>query len=295
MDLLLAAAFDHLAEEFDRIWRARVARAGGAPWERLGAMIEAYFAPEVFSSEKLAVWFSFWVDADLRDEFRAASVKVERRYHRELEPEIVHLLEAARVPETEKEAARITGMLTAMVDGYWLQALLYPKDFARRRRWLPASTSCTSRIGSEGSQPPKLNRSASGSLSPHKVRCMTCAAIALNVIHVTAEAEHGVTVRVGAGLGPIKGNPVGLEPKLPHQAWTGDASSFGIRRFSFFSMATIFFRQQAVALFLVGNSSSSPPTITRPSALVWRRDRGRPPPRSGNGLGQRFSFWMRVA
>ncbi len=129
MDLLLAAAFDHLAEEFDRIWRARVARAGEAPWERLGAMIEAYFAPEVFSSEKLAVWFSFWVDADLRDEFRTASVKVERRYHRELEPEIARLLEASQSSDAEKEAARITAMLTAMVDGYWLQALLYPKTF----------------------------------------------------------------------------------------------------------------------------------------------------------------------
>jgi len=128
MDLLLAAAFDHLAEEFDVIWRARVAKAGAAPWERLGAMIEAYFAPEVFSSEKLAVWFTFWVDADLRDEFRTASVKVERRYHRELEPEIARLL-AVGAADAEKEAARITGMLTAMVDGYWLQALLYPKTF----------------------------------------------------------------------------------------------------------------------------------------------------------------------
>ena len=133
MDLLLAAAFDHLAEEFDRIWRARVEKAGkapsGSPWERLAAMIEAYFAPEVFSSEKLAVWFSFWVDADLRDEFRTASVKVERRYHREIEPEVARLLEAGRAAEVEKEAAHITGMLTAMVDGYWLQALLYPKTF----------------------------------------------------------------------------------------------------------------------------------------------------------------------
>jgi len=138
MDLLLAASFDHLAEEFDRIWRARVSEAGKAPWERLTAMIEAYFAPEVFSSEKLAVWFSFWVDADLRDEFRSASVKVERRYHRELEPEIAQLLKAAQRPDADKEAARITAMLTAMVDGYWLQALLYPKTF----RTKAAVTAC---------------------------------------------------------------------------------------------------------------------------------------------------------
>jgi TetR/AcrR family transcriptional regulator, transcriptional repressor of bet genes len=153
MDLLLAAAFDHLAEEFDRIWRARMAKAGKAPWERLAAMIEAYFAPEVFSSEKLAVWFSFWVDADLRDEFRTASVKVERRYHRELEPEIVHLLEAAGTAEVEKESARITGMLTAMIDGYWLQALLYPKGFRAKAAVAACLDFLRIAIGGEASAP----------------------------------------------------------------------------------------------------------------------------------------------
>src|SRR5581483_7149958 len=92
IDLLLAAAFDHLAEEFDACWKVRVARAGAEPWARLTAMIEAYFAPEIFTPEKLAVWFTFWVDADLRDQFRSTAVKVERRYHRDVEAEIGRLL-----------------------------------------------------------------------------------------------------------------------------------------------------------------------------------------------------------
>jgi TetR/AcrR family transcriptional repressor of bet genes len=122
IDLLLAAAFDYLAEEFDACWKARIARAGAEPWARLTAMIEAYFAPEVFTPEKLAVWFTFWVDADLRDRFRSAAVKVERRYHRDVEAEIARL-------EPAHDAARFTAALSALVDGYWLQALLYPKSF----------------------------------------------------------------------------------------------------------------------------------------------------------------------
>jgi TetR/AcrR family transcriptional repressor of bet genes len=123
LDLLLAAAFNHLADEFDACWRHRVEAAGREPWSRLEAMIAAYFAPEVFTPEKLAVWFTFWVDADLRDRFRADAVRVERRYHRDLAAEI------GKLAGGTKEAARITGMLTALVDGYWLQALLYPKTF----------------------------------------------------------------------------------------------------------------------------------------------------------------------
>ena len=122
IDLLMAAAFDHLAAEFDTCWKARVANAGSEPWPRLTAMIEAYFAPEVFTPEKLAVWFTFWVDADLRDQFRSAAVKVERRYHRDVEAEIARLY-------PDQDAPRLTAMLSALVDGYWLQALLYPKTF----------------------------------------------------------------------------------------------------------------------------------------------------------------------
>ena len=123
IDLLLEAAFNHLADEFDQAWKARVAEAGAEPWDRITAMVEAYFGADVFTSEKLAVWFTFWVDSGLRDDFRSAAVRVERRYHRDLEAEVLRLVPA------KKEAATLIGMLTALVDGYWLQALLYPKIF----------------------------------------------------------------------------------------------------------------------------------------------------------------------
>ena len=145
IDLLLEAAFHHLADEFDQAWKARVAAAGEDPWGRIKAMVEAYFGAEVFTPEKLAVWFTFWVDANLRDVFRSAAVKVERRYHRDIATEVSRLLQAGgrRVPA--KEAARITSMLTVLVDGYWLQALLYPRDF----RAEPTVAACLAYVDGE--------------------------------------------------------------------------------------------------------------------------------------------------
>jgi TetR/AcrR family transcriptional repressor of bet genes len=123
IDLLLEAAFNHLADEFDQAWKTRVAEAGPEPWDRITAMVDAYFGAEVFTAEKLAVWFTFWVDSGLRDRFRSAAVRVERRYHRDLEAEML------RIVPSKKEATNFIGLLTALVDGYWLQALLYPKAF----------------------------------------------------------------------------------------------------------------------------------------------------------------------
>jgi TetR/AcrR family transcriptional repressor of bet genes len=150
IDLLMAAAFNHLADEFDAAWKARVSRAGSDPNDRLAAMIEAYFAADIFTAEKLAVWFTFWVDADLRDRFRGAAVKVERRYHRDLEAEIARLLDG---PAAAAEAARITAVLTALVDGYWLQALLYPKTFKART----AITACLTWLRSSVRESPNAS------------------------------------------------------------------------------------------------------------------------------------------
>jgi TetR/AcrR family transcriptional repressor of bet genes len=149
IDDLLLATFQHLADEFHETWIARVHSRGPDPWERLEAMIEAYFDGKIFTSQKLAAWFTFWVDADLRDKFRSAAVKVERRYHRDIAIEVAQLVKnwpslrdivgagmsvdeaTQRKAEAraQKIAERITGALSAMVDGYWLQALLYPKTF----------------------------------------------------------------------------------------------------------------------------------------------------------------------
>ena len=130
-DKLFEEVFMHLADEYFLVWNLRVKAAPIDPWARLQAMVETYFDRIVFTSGKLAVWFSFWSDPELRDKFRDAATAVERRYVKELEGQIYNLVIAqpqAKV-EAKKIAIRVAGALSAMIDGFWLQALLYPKTF----------------------------------------------------------------------------------------------------------------------------------------------------------------------
>lgn len=126
-DLLFQAVFDHLADDYDAVWRRHLAAAGATAQERLAAMIEAYFHPQIFTPEKLAVWFTFWSDANLRDHYRAPATRVEERYSKEIVAEIRRFL--APRPQAARLAREITAPLIAMIDGYWLQAIIYPGRF----------------------------------------------------------------------------------------------------------------------------------------------------------------------
>ena len=133
-DKLFEEVFKYLATEYMQVWTTRVHAVSADPWERLEAMIQAYFDPDVFTGVKLAVWFSFWSDPELRDKFRDAATAVERRYVKELEHQIYNIC-ISRPAGTQKAkvvAVRVAASLSAMIDGFWLQALLYPKTFKTR-------------------------------------------------------------------------------------------------------------------------------------------------------------------
>ncbi|WP_303982684.1 transcriptional regulator BetI [Dongia mobilis] len=130
-DKLFEEVFKYLADEYFLVWNTRIQAAPADAWSRLQTMVEAYFDRDVFTSAKLAVWFSFWSDPELRDKFRDAATAVERRYVKELEHQIYNLviLQPRAKPDARKIAVRVAGALSAMIDGFWLQALLYPKTF----------------------------------------------------------------------------------------------------------------------------------------------------------------------
>lgn len=130
-DKLFDAVFKHLADEFLLVWHERTRAAPAEPWARLEAMIEAYFDRSIFTPAKLAVWFSFWSDPELRDKFRDAATAVERYYVQELEGQIYNLVMArsGSRPNARAISVRVAAALSAMIDGFWLQALLYPKAY----------------------------------------------------------------------------------------------------------------------------------------------------------------------
>jgi len=126
---LFRETFRHLSEEYEQVWQQNLRSVGADPRARLQRMIENNFDRRIFTREKLAVWFTFWSDAQLRDRYRAAAARVERRYIDATEKEIATLLAGDK--RGSYKAAAILQPLMAMIDGFWLQALLYPRGFIR--------------------------------------------------------------------------------------------------------------------------------------------------------------------
>jgi TetR/AcrR family transcriptional repressor of bet genes len=126
---LFRETFRHLSEEYEHVWQKNLLKAPAEPLARLSAMIQTNFDRRIFTPEKLAVWFTFWSDAQLRGRYRAAATRVERRYIEAIEGEIAALQRGAGKPGRSAEIAR---PLMAMIDGFWLQSLLYPRGFSRQ-------------------------------------------------------------------------------------------------------------------------------------------------------------------
>ena len=127
---LVRETFRHLSAEYDLVWRRNLAAVADEPLARLESMISSNFDPQIFTREKLPVWFTFWSDAELRDRYRIAAVRVERRYQHEVEAEIARLLGEGR--DGAARAGKITVAVSAMIDGFWLQFMLYPGSFERQ-------------------------------------------------------------------------------------------------------------------------------------------------------------------
>jgi len=128
-DLLFRDTFKYLSQEYDRTWQRNLEPAAADPRARLKTMIESYFDPLIFTPEKLAVWFTFWSDAELRDRYRAVATRLEHKYLKALGREITRILAARREPRGD--ATAIVAGLSAMIDGFWLQALLDSRGFER--------------------------------------------------------------------------------------------------------------------------------------------------------------------
>lgn len=161
---LFQATFAHLNEEYERIWQKNLAACAADPWAQVTTMIETYFDRRIFTRDRLAVWFTFWSDAELRDRYRAAAIRAERRYIAALETEIRRLI--GQSSGSSREAKRITAALSAMVDGYWLQAMIYPKTFDRKAAAEACIAFLTLRLSELARPGPLPGRKRPASLAP---------------------------------------------------------------------------------------------------------------------------------
>lgn len=121
IDDLVAATYQATSDRMDVIFASAVERAGNDPRARLSAYLTASFRPPVTDPELLGAWTAFWVLA--RSDARMADIHAASYAgYRERLGELLLACDAT-------DAAPLAIMLTAMVDGLWLELSLDAASF----------------------------------------------------------------------------------------------------------------------------------------------------------------------
>lgn len=121
IDDLVAATYQATSDRIDAIFEDAVAVAGPDPRARLSAYLTASFRSPVTDPELLGAWTAFWALA--RSDARMASIHAES--YAGYRARLTELLNACGADDPE----RLAIMLTAMVDGLWLELSLDATSF----------------------------------------------------------------------------------------------------------------------------------------------------------------------
>ncbi len=130
-ETLFVETLGFLAQEHFNLWFSALEKAGPDPAMQLAAVIEADFEKTVCSPKKLAVWFAFWGQA----RHRPAYLKVHDKFDKQRD-ETLNRLCAQIVKEGQYvhlDVVSIARNIVALVDGLWLNILLYPKSVHRKQ------------------------------------------------------------------------------------------------------------------------------------------------------------------
>jgi len=68
-DAMLVASLSYLAAEFEERVLVPVARLKDSPVRALEVLVDLYFDPQIASTRKISVWYSFWGEASSRQEY----------------------------------------------------------------------------------------------------------------------------------------------------------------------------------------------------------------------------------
>ena len=121
IDDLVAATYQATSDRMDTIFADAVEGAGPDPRARLTAYLTASFRPPVTDPELLGAWTAFWALA--RSDARMAAIHAES--YAGYRARLGELLIACHAPDAD----RLAIMLTAMVDGLWLELSLDAASF----------------------------------------------------------------------------------------------------------------------------------------------------------------------
>jgi len=128
-EALLYETLNYLAREHESLLVDTMERAGPDPVAKLNALIEVDLGPKVCNRQKVSVWSSFWAEAPGRPKYLKRCQELNAIY---LEQTRILCREiAAMGGYAGVDAERIAWTLNAMIDGFWINAMIDPKDFNR--------------------------------------------------------------------------------------------------------------------------------------------------------------------
>ena len=129
-DMLLFEVLRQMADEYKAHWRTRLEQAPARTAERLATMVVADFDPAVLNLKILGVWFAFRAQVRARPEYLALVGTREAEQIR-ITVDLFRQLNAdSGLSHDPRVQARL---LSALVEGFWTEFYLYPRDFDRDR------------------------------------------------------------------------------------------------------------------------------------------------------------------
>jgi len=126
---LLEETLRYLADEHHQFWKKSYERARLAPEAKLNAIVAAHFHPTICKRKKITVWYGFFGEAKSRAAYRklVADIDAERR---DLSASLCRdIINDGGYKNIDPENIAMT--LEGLYDGFWLNILIYPREFTR--------------------------------------------------------------------------------------------------------------------------------------------------------------------
>lgn len=118
-----------VASEHRAHWQKGIRATSLSDADRFMAIIDSFFHPQICSRKKLSVWFAFFGEAANRSIYRAIVEDIDEERHQESMQLIRRL--SADGDGAGLDPTLVSLTIEALVDGLWLNMLIYPEDFTR--------------------------------------------------------------------------------------------------------------------------------------------------------------------
>jgi TetR/AcrR family transcriptional regulator, transcriptional repressor of bet genes len=128
-DNLLEETLRFLAEEHRDQWANKITKPGLSAAQKVNAIIDAQFHPQICSRKKLTVWFAFFGEAAYRKSYRSITTRIDTERLEVLEDLFQQIISDG--DSKGIDARGVARTLEGLFDGFWLNMLMYPVKFTR--------------------------------------------------------------------------------------------------------------------------------------------------------------------